>query len=102
MYAAPALDTPAEPATAGLVRRTCRIPGDFLNDGIYRIRLIAGIEKRRSVLDYANALRLEVFDGDRHGAWLGRVRGIVRPKLDWSAPETIDPAAGRVEIAQQP
>ena len=86
-------DSPAGPAGPGLVRRTCLIPADFLNDGIYRFRFIAAINQSRTVLDYSNALRLEVFDGERHGAWLGKVFGVVRPKLEWSAAETITPAA---------
>lgn len=84
-------DSPASPAGPGLVRRTCVIPCDLLNDGIYRFRLIAAVDQSRTILDYASALRLEVFDGERHGAWLGKVFGVVRPKLDWSMPEVIQP-----------
>lgn len=82
--------SPVAEAHPGLVSRKCVIPGDLLNDGIYRIRFLGAINQSRTVLDYSNALRLEVFDGERHGSVLGKMNGVIRPKIDWSPLETIE------------
>lgn len=83
--------SPVEPAGPGLVRRSCVIPGDLLNDGVYRVRFLGAINRSRTVLDYGSALRLDVADGDREGVALGKIQGVLRPKIQWSSPVRVGP-----------
>jgi lipopolysaccharide transport system ATP-binding protein len=74
---------PPHPCDAGLYRDTCHVPGDLMNDGIYRVEveiqkpgelLLAPTE----VLQFTIADSAE-FRAGWHGEWLGTVR----PMLAW-------------------
>lgn len=73
----------ASPRPVGLIRHTVEIPGDFLNTGVYTIRLLVVKDTSRPVLDYPNAVTFEVHEGRREGNWYGRPPGAVRPRLRW-------------------
>jgi lipopolysaccharide transport system ATP-binding protein len=69
---------------AGLYRHVCRVPGDLLNDGTYRVALY--IDKNgRTILQQDDILVFDVRDviEVRHG-WHGEWTGVIRPMLDWS------------------
>jgi lipopolysaccharide transport system ATP-binding protein len=59
------------------------IPGDFLNDGAYTIRILLVKDTTVAVFDLYDALLFEVLDAGRIGNWYGKVVGAVRPHFDW-------------------
>lgn len=68
----------------GQIHAICRIPGNLLNCGSYRVRLLL-VEKHTDILrDIEDVLRFEVVEGaqqsNAHGRWIG----VLRPRLDWS------------------
>lgn len=72
------------PFPAGLFISRCRIPGNFLNEGNYRIRLLFADDKPAILYDDHDALTITVHDvAERKIAWFGRYLGTVHPKLDW-------------------
>ena len=68
---------------AGLVRGSFVIPGDFLNDGTYIVRLLIVKNNTEVILDLHELLVFEVHDADRAANWFGKWVGAVRPKFDW-------------------
>jgi lipopolysaccharide transport system ATP-binding protein len=67
----------------GLVRGSFVIPGDFLNDDTYTIRLLIVKDTSVVLLDIHDALVFDVQDSDREGNWYGKWIGTVRPKFNW-------------------
>lgn len=67
----------------GLVSGSFVIPGDFLNDGAYTIRLLIVRDTSVILLDINNVLVFEVHDSERKGNWFGKWIGTVRPHFDW-------------------
>jgi lipopolysaccharide transport system ATP-binding protein len=73
-----------KPFPVGLFRSECYIPGDLLNDGTYRVRLL--VVKDQAVVVHAeeDALVFKVNDAiERRSAWFGKWEGAVRPDLEW-------------------
>jgi len=68
---------------AGMVEGSFVIPGNFLNDGNYTIRLLLVKDTSIPLLDLHDLLSFEVLDSERSGNWYGKVLGAVRPKFDW-------------------
>jgi lipopolysaccharide transport system ATP-binding protein len=68
---------------AGLVRGSFVIPGNFLNDGSYSIRVLVVKDTSVILLDLADALMFEVQDAERQGNWYGKWVGVVRPSFEW-------------------
>ena len=68
---------------AGLVRGSFVIPGNFLNDDTYVVRVLIVKDTSVALLDLNDALMFEVQDADREGNWYGKWIGTVRPKFDW-------------------
>jgi lipopolysaccharide transport system ATP-binding protein len=66
----------------GLSKFTCHIPGDFLNDGIYKISMMI-VKDSTSLFMLNDGLIFEVNDFDRKGNWFGKWPGAVRPKFEW-------------------
>jgi lipopolysaccharide transport system ATP-binding protein len=67
----------------GLVRGSFVIPGDFLNDDTYTVRILIVKDTSIALLDLGDVLMFEVQDSDRQGNWYGKWIGTVRPKFDW-------------------
>lgn len=69
---------------AGLYRNVCRVPGDLLNDGMYRVAVYID-KSERTILQEDDALVFNVSDTPemRHG-WHGKWVGAIRPMLNWS------------------
>jgi lipopolysaccharide transport system ATP-binding protein len=80
------LNTASKPAAypEGVVRGICHIPGDFLNDSTYRVRLLL-VQDGRALVDDPDVLSFEVAEGKRNGSWHGKWVGIVRPQFDWTS-----------------
>ena len=72
------------PAPTGLVRTTCRIPADFLNDGLHRAAVYVW-HNDECVVAQPEALVFTVLDSDaQRGGWYGKWQGAIRPSLEWS------------------
>ena len=73
----------AESRPEGLIQHMVQIPGDFLNTGSYYLNFMLVQDSSRPMFLERNVVAFEVQEGDREGAWYGRVPGAVRPKLPW-------------------
>jgi len=67
----------------GLIREMCYIPGNLLNDAIYRIRVLIVEDASHILLEVDNSLTFEVNEVEREGNWHGKWIGALRPKLEW-------------------
>lgn len=67
----------------GIVKGACHIPGNFLNDGVYRVRLLIVKDRSVALIDLENVAIFEVHDVAREGAWYGKRIGAVRPTFKW-------------------
>lgn len=68
----------------GLFRSVCHVPGDLLNDGVYRIELLAVKDQSVVIFSYP-VLSLEVREAaDTRKIWFGKWQGAVRPNLAWN------------------
>ena len=76
----------ARPLPIGLFRSVCCIPGDLLQQGSYRLRVVFIDEFGTAlVFDYPSAAFFTVHDlSERRIAWYGRFPGVVRPRLRWT------------------
>ena len=71
--------------TVGRYRTTCAIPGDLLNNGIYRVQVMFVKNMAVSMLNVDSVLGFEVTDaGKGRGDWYGEWVGVVRPVLTWN------------------
>jgi lipopolysaccharide transport system ATP-binding protein len=68
--------------THGVIKGICHIPGDFLNDAVYRVRILI-VKDGRGIFDEEDMVSFEVFEGERNGDWHGKWIGVVRPKFEW-------------------
>jgi lipopolysaccharide transport system ATP-binding protein len=73
-----------KPFPTGLYRSGCNIPGNLLNDGLYRVRLLVVKDTTTCLLDIDSILNFEIVDcGQHRGDWYGDWIGVVRPILTW-------------------
>jgi lipopolysaccharide transport system ATP-binding protein len=68
---------------AGRYRAVVRIPGDLLNNGLHRVRVMLAHDLSPQV-DLDGVLMFEVHELERTIAAQGEWAGAVRPRLDWS------------------
>jgi len=79
----------SEPRKPGRYTCTAWIPGNMLSEGMVYV-LVAMRTKRRNhrPIELADAVAFNVVDkmepGSSRGPWVGRLHGVVRPKLEWS------------------
>jgi lipopolysaccharide transport system ATP-binding protein len=72
------------PYPVGLFRSECYIPGDLLNDGLHRVRLLVVKDQAVPIFILDDALVFDVNDAiERRSAWYGKWEGAVRPNLEW-------------------
>jgi lipopolysaccharide transport system ATP-binding protein len=77
-----------EPRKPGRYVSTAWVPGNLLSEGMVYV-LVAMRTKRRNYrpIEIADAVAFNVVDkmeeGSARGPWVGRLHGVVRPKLDW-------------------
>jgi lipopolysaccharide transport system ATP-binding protein len=73
------------PFPRGLFRSICRIPGNFLNEGTYRVRLLFLDDEANHLYDHEEAIIFTVYDTEKRTIqWYGKWQGIVRPKFEWN------------------
>lgn len=63
----------------------CRIPACFLNDDIYRVHLYIHTASMNKLLSNPEILTFEVKDVKREAGYLGKINGVIRPKLKWKS-----------------
>jgi lipopolysaccharide transport system ATP-binding protein len=83
----------SQPRPRGLIRHTCEVPGNLLNNGCYYLRVLVVRDSSVVLLSQNNVVSFEVHDVPRRGAWYGKWQGAVRPHLPWTS-EVVE--AGRV------
>ncbi|MDQ6678337.1 MAG: polysaccharide ABC transporter ATP-binding protein [Acidobacteriota bacterium] len=76
--------SPSAQLSAGLQQGTCHIPGNLLNDGFYRVRLMVVKDTSTILLDHADTVMFEIHDIPREFKWYGKWAGAVRPSLEWT------------------
>jgi lipopolysaccharide transport system ATP-binding protein len=74
----------AEIFDEGIVSGGVKIPGDFLNDGVYTVRVLVVKDTVKCLFDERDTVIFEVHDAERTGMWYGKWIGAVRPQFDWS------------------
>jgi lipopolysaccharide transport system ATP-binding protein len=72
------------PHPVGLFRSECRIPGNFLNEGLYSVTAIVGrgVTDTQVLMDYAVSFRVHD-TGEMRKEFTGGWIGTVRPRLAW-------------------
>ncbi len=74
------------PFPKGLFRSICRIPGNLLNAGNYRVRVTFSDDRPTKLFDFPGALSFLVVDVlQRRVPWFGRYLGAVHPVLEWTS-----------------
>jgi lipopolysaccharide transport system ATP-binding protein len=69
---------------SGLFRSVCKIPGNLLNSGYYRVLLLLVQDMSTVIYQHEDMLSFDVLDMDkRPGAWFGKEPGVVLPILEW-------------------
>lgn len=78
-------DVPTEQGVffRGVIKGTCEIPGNFLNDGAYYLSLFITKDTSKMQYYFEQILSFEVEDY-RDIAWYGKWRGYVRPQFNFS------------------
>jgi lipopolysaccharide transport system ATP-binding protein len=69
----------------GAVREVCRIPGNLLNDGTYRIAIMIVRDRFHGIYRIDDLLVFDVQDVEREVQWYGKWYGVVRPVLEWTS-----------------
>ena len=78
------------PLAAGRYRETCHVPGDLMNDGLYRLQVEMRDGSER-VFDPSEVLSFRLLDNDRfRDGWHGNWIGVVRPMLPWTVQKLDD------------
>jgi lipopolysaccharide transport system ATP-binding protein len=77
----------------GLLRDTCKIPGDLLNNGMHRLELFIA-KNQDQMYHHPEILVFEVRDSaEMRGDWYGEWPGAVRPMLDWRIERVREPTS---------
>ncbi len=78
----------------GFFRTSCVIPGNFLNEGDYRVSVYLNVRGASDNIALArDVVTFTVVDtGNMRGEYLGPWLGCVRPRLDWKTVELKDAA----------
>ncbi|MBI4505451.1 MAG: ABC transporter ATP-binding protein [Chloroflexi bacterium] len=88
------------PHPRGLFHSVCRIPGNFLNEGLYSIAAILGTAPSTTQVLQDYVLSFHVHDtGEMRKEFFGGWLGTVRPRLAWHT-EFVEPAAHAAERGQ--
>ena len=74
-----------KPFNVGLYQSICKIPGDILNEGPYKIRLLFVSNSSSVVCEFNDILTFGLLDSNFDKVdWHGKYPGVVRPLFDWS------------------
>ncbi|MCE6990275.1 ABC transporter ATP-binding protein [Dyadobacter sp. CY323] len=80
--------TQSEPFAKGLVRGTCEIPGNFLNDGSYVVSMMIVKDTSTVLYNMEEALIFDIEDYRENVTWYGKWPGYIRPQLNFSIRQT--------------
>jgi lipopolysaccharide transport system ATP-binding protein len=73
------------PFPRGLYRSACRIPGNLMNQGTYRLRVAFLNEFAQVLYDNLEASAFSVHDvKERKFLWYGKFLGHIHPKFEWT------------------
>jgi lipopolysaccharide transport system ATP-binding protein len=67
----------------GLVKAVCNVPGNLLNDSMYRAKVFIVRDAREQLL-VRDSVMFEAHDVEREVAYFGKWTGVVRPSLEWT------------------
>ena len=81
---------------AGLIRATCEIPANLLNDSVYQFRIMI-VRDANTILFKHEGVSLEVHDIVRTVPYYGKLTGALRPQLQWSS-EVLNTKAEMVDV----
>lgn len=88
------------PHPVGVFQSVCRIPGNFLNDGLYSVTAIIGRGTNDTQVLEEYAVSFQVHDvGEMRKEYYGSWIGTVRPRLPWGT-EYLGPAVGVVGVGR--
>jgi lipopolysaccharide transport system ATP-binding protein len=76
--------SPPQVFPAGRIKAACQIPGNFLNDGYYRVHVMIVKDTSTILLNHNETMLFEVYDTPREYSWYGKWPGVVRPALGWN------------------
>jgi lipopolysaccharide transport system ATP-binding protein len=62
----------------------CTIPGNFLNSDLYQINLYFHTMAMSKLYFGTDALTFEIKDEARDSGYLGKINGLIRPRLNWT------------------
>lgn len=62
----------------------CEIPANFLNDDIYQIQLYINTKNMSKLFHVKEFMTFEIKDIKRGSGYLGKVKGFIRPDLQWT------------------
>jgi lipopolysaccharide transport system ATP-binding protein len=68
---------------AGAHQAVCFIPGGFLNDETYRLRVLLVADGPRVIVDKDHLVTFQLHDVPRKSNWFGKWIGVVRPTFEW-------------------
>jgi len=66
-----------------VVKAVCHVPGNLLNDAMYRARVFIVRDAREHLL-VRDSVMFEAHDVEREVAYFGKWTGVVRPSLNWT------------------
>jgi lipopolysaccharide transport system ATP-binding protein len=69
--------------TGNSAKIRCTVPGNLMNDGYYFINLYVSTDAKQPLYRHMRILAFEIKDNVRDTGYLGKINGIVRPKLIW-------------------
>ncbi len=76
--------TQAESFGKGLIKGTCEIPGNFLNDGSYVVSMMIVKDTSTVLYNMEEALVFDIEDFRENVTWYGKWPGYIRPQLNFS------------------
>ncbi|MCF8428672.1 MAG: ATP-binding cassette domain-containing protein [Bacteroidia bacterium] len=68
----------------GKLTVSCSIPGNLLNDGAYKIRILIIKDGTIGIFDFQDIMSFKIADNTRDIGWYGKTYGIINPKLNWN------------------
>lgn len=88
-------NTPEE-QPAGLIRATCEIPANLLNDAVYQFRVLL-VRDAAAILLKHDGVSLEVHDIERTVPYYGKWTGALRPELRWTS-EVVNVSPEKINV----
>ena len=68
----------------GIIEVECTIPADFMNTGVYYIDIHISTLSFRRIYSLEQILSFEVFEDKRDNAYMGTIKGLIRPNVTWN------------------